>query len=335
MNSTFRPDSLSQYWIKIDYDSLIANIAQVASSAEIIDLGLPLLRQIWPYIEEDVLRIGIKGLVSQETQVLLSADHAFTRILKPGFQPGDKGYARAGIFPVLSSLQECLALSNLAQGLDQRLPFLVHVRSCDSDTPSGDWNLESICEKIPSLPMVDLAGFYMRFSPQERLLGYFRRLLHNAEAAAYNIICPISLEIAAFDEVSCYFCWESLAMKTDSSACFPLEIGCWAYPVGSGSDYQIFQADIGRLHGLPAKFPILIAGEKAELEKLEDDFCEFVVRKQMTGPFPVQALLTGGSALQAIELPDWQPDDLRNLLLHLGDCPIYLQQKTGMLEILP
>jgi len=335
MQSSFRPDRFSSCWIRIDHDSLTSNIHAVAKSAELIDLGLPLLRQIWPFIEDDILRIGIQGLACADTDTLLGVDASLERILKPGSRQSDKGYARAGIVPVISSVAECLALSNLAQSLDQRLPFLVHVRSADSDTPSGDWNLESICEKVPSLPMIDLTGFYLKFTPPARLLGYFRRLLHNADAIAQRIICPIAPRSESIDGVTCYSLWENLAIDTDAATCFPVEIGCWAYPVRAGSDFQIFQADIGRLQGLPEKFPVIVGGERAEIEKISDDFCEFVVRRQLAGPFPAKALITGGSALAAVEMSEWRPEDLRNLLLHLSGCPVYLQQKNRVIEIMP
>lgn len=335
MQSKFTPDRFSRCWIRIDHDSLMSNIVQVAQSASIIDLGLPMLRQLWPYIEEDILRAGINGLASTDTETLICADASFERILKPGSRQSDKGYARAGIVPVMSSVSECLALSNLAQSLDQRLPFLIHVRSSESDSPSGDWNLESICEKVPSLPMIDLAGFYLRFTPAARLIGYFRRLLHNSEAIARKIICPLDSESEKIEGITCYSLWENLAIAVGATTCFPVEIGCWAYPVRTGSDFQIFQADIGRLHGLPEKFPVLIGNQKAEIERIADDFCEFIIRSPLAGPFPEKALLTGGSALSAVEMSEWKPEALQNLLLHLSDCPIYLQQNSRIIEIMP
>ncbi len=335
MQFSFRPDRFSRCWIRVDHDSLIGNIIRAAQTASIIDLGLPMLRQLWPHIEEDILRVGIQGLTCSDTETLLGADASFERILKPGSSQGDKGYARAGIVPVISSVSECLALSNLAQGIDQRLTFLVQVRSADSDSPSGDWNLENICEKVPSLPMIDLAGFYLKFTPSARLLGYFRRLLHNAEAIAQRIICPAAPGSENLEGVTCYSLWENLALDTGAKTCFPVEIGCWAYPIRTGNDFQVFQADIGRLHGLPEKFPIIIGGEAAQIEKISDDFCEFSIHRPLSGPFPEKALITGGSALAAVEMAEWHPEDLRNLLLHISDCPIYLQKKTCIIEIMP
>ncbi len=335
MNKPFHPDNFSACWIRADYDSLMSNIVQVAQNAEIIDLGLPVLRHIWPYIEEDMLRAGITGIACSEAPVLLDADPVFERLLKPGSRQSDKGYARAGIVPVMSSASECMALSNLAQSLDERLLFLVHVRSPDSDSPGGDWNLENICEKIPSLPMIDLAGFYLKFVPTERLLGYFRRLLHNAEAVTPKIICPIWHNSDRVEGVAHYSLWENLAIEGNDSACFPFEIGCWAYPVRAASDYQVFQADIGRIHGLPGAFPAIVGGVPAGIEKVCDDFCEFVVKETVTGPFPVKALITGGSALQSVDMQDWHCEDLKNLLRHLDNCPIYLQQQTRLIEIMP
>lgn len=335
LDYSFSPNRNSGCWIKIDHDSLMSNVVRAAQRAEMIDLTLPLFRQVWPYIEEDMVRAGIKGVIGAAIPVLLSASTEFERILKPGSRHSEKGYARAGIVPVVSSISECLALSNLAQGLDQRLPFLIHVRSTDSDTPSGDWSLESICEKVPTLPMLDLAGFYLRFSPPARLLGYFKRLLHAAEAVSHRIICPTSPATEMLEGVSYYSMWENLAIDTGSLACFPLEIGCWAYPVRMGSNHQVFQADIGRLHGLPEDFPVIIEGEPAKLSRIETDFCEFVTERPLEGPFPARALLTGGSAYYSIELREWRLEDLKNLLGHLDNCPIYLQKKERLIEIVP
>ena len=335
MYPQFIPDRFSRCWIRIDRDSLMSNIIQVAQVASIIDLGLPVLRQLWPFIEEDALRAGIRGITCAETETLLCADTSLERILKPGSSLSDKGYARAGIVPVISSISECLALSNLAQSYDQRLPFLVHVRSSESDSPSGDWSLESICEKIPSLPMIDLIGFYLKFTPPARLLGYFRRLLHNSEAIAQKIICPASPACENLEGVTCYSLWENMSIGSEDISCFPIEIGCWAYPVRSGSDFQVFQADIGRLHGLPERFPVIVGNETAEITKVCDDFCELLIRRPLAGPFPEKALITGGSELAAVEMSEWQIDDLRTLLLQLSNCPIYLQQKNSTIEIMP
>lgn len=335
MDTHLTPNRNSSCWIKIDYDSFMSNIQRNALNAELVDLSPPLFRQIWPYIEEDVLRAGIKGVISATTPILLSAGAGFEKILKPGSRQSDKGYARTGIVPVVSSIAECLALSNLAQSLDQRMTFLVHVRSCDSDIPSGDWNLESICEKLPTLPMIDLAGFYLRFVPQARILGYFRRLLHSAEAVAQRIICPGSASSEKIDGISYYSLWENLAIGVDAVGCFPLEIGCWAYPVRTSSDYQVLQADIGMLHGLPLSFPVLVGGEPARIDRIDTDFCEFIVDKPLAGPFPVRALLTGGSAHQSVELREWRIEDLKNLLGRLDNCPIYLQKKAQLIEIMP
>lgn len=335
LDSILSPDRNSSFWIKVDHDSLLSNVVQAAQRAEIIDLSLPLFRQLWPYIEEDVVRAGIKGVTGSSIPVLLSASNELERILKPASRQSDKGYARAGIVPVLSSVSECLALSNLAQGLDQRMPFLIHVRSTDSDAPSGDWSLESICEKVPTLPMIDLSGFYLRFSPAARLIGYFKRLLHTAEAVNQRIICPASASGEMLAGVSYCSMWENLAIDSSKSACFPLEIGCWAYPVRTGADYQVFQADIGRLHGLPEDFPAIIEGEPAKLQKIATDYCEFVTQRPLEGPFPARVLLTGGSAYQSIELREWRVEDLKNLLGHLENCPIYLQKKERLIEIIP
>ncbi|MBU1108157.1 MAG: hypothetical protein KKB51_15905 [Candidatus Riflebacteria bacterium] len=335
MDTHHNPNRNSSCWIKIDYDSLMSNIQQYAQNAELIDLSPPLFRHIWPYIEDDVLRAGIKGVISATTPVLLSAGNSFEKILKPCSRQSDKGYARTGIVPVISSISECLALSNLAQSLDQRMTFLVHVRSCDSDIPSGDWNLESICERVSTLPMIDLAGFYLRFVPQARLFGYFRRLLHSAEAVSQRMICPRSSTSEKQYGISHYSLWENLAIDDDAVGSFPLEIGCWAHPVRTGSDYHVFQADIGMLHGIPANFPVLIAGEPAKIVRVEADYCEFVVEKPLAGPFPAKALLTGGSAHQSVELREWRMEDLKNLLGHLDNCSIYLKKKSQLIEIIP
>ena len=334
MHHDLKPARNHSCWLKVDYAALFENITRHAAQAPLFDFTVPFLAAIWPHIEEDMLRSGIEGVLSLNPRDLITASPSLQRILKPGFKPGEAGYAPEGLIPVLSSFSECLSLSNMAQMCDKRLSFLLLVRSTDTEFGSGDWGLSSICEKIVNLPMLDLHGFYLRRPPAANETGVLRKLMHQAEADQGMFVAPLSEESRGIKNCKPFIAWETLALEENSKGCFPVEIGFWAFPLHSAPDYQIFQADLGRLHGLPADFPVQIGGRPAKVVNVQPETSEYIIDGHFPGPFPVQSHLTGGAQHEPIDLRLWQKADLQNFLGHIKNCPVYLQKSDGLLELL-
>lgn len=333
-SKSFLPGRAYPYWLRVDYDTLLNNIASHCHDARLIDLTVPFLLKIWSRIEDDLLRAGIDGVLSSDPQALLNVSPSLQRILRPGFRPGETGYAREGLLPVLGSWSECLNLSNTAQIHDQRLPFLLRARSRIGEYGAGDWGLESICEQLHNVPMIDLLGFYTLRQPDPGETAILRRILRRLEAENAMLCLPLASVNSDFKEFRPFLTWETVAIERDGPGCFPVEIGFWAFPVHSGPDYQVFQADIGRLHGLPAgEFPAKIGGYNARISDIQPTHSEFVVEDHLPGPFPAAGFLTGGDAHEPVDLRLWKATDLKNLLAHLDHCPLYLQKDKQIIEI--
>lgn len=334
MYHDFNPARNHSCWLKVDYAALLDNIGHHAAHSPLFDLTVPFLATIWPQIEEDMLRAGIEGVLSANPQDLTVVTPALQRIIKPGFKPGEAGYAHEGFIPVLSSFADCLSLSNMAQMLDKRLSFFLLVRSTDAEFGAGDWGVNSICEKIVNLPMIDLHGFYLRRQPAANETAMLRKLLHQAEADNGIFLVPLSEENRNIKNCKSFISWETLALEEESKGCFPVEIGFWAFPLHSAPDYQIFQADLGRLHGLPADFPVQIGGRPAKVINIQPETSEYIIDGHFPGPFPVKSHLTGGTPHEPIDLRLWARTDLQNLLGHIQSCPVYLQKSDSLIELL-
>lgn len=328
----FSPSRNFNCWLKVDYATLLSNIRAHRQRARLLDITAPFLFKIWAHLEDDLLRAGIEGVLSDDPVALLTIGPSLKRILKPGFKSGEIGYAREGLLPVLGSFSECLSLSNMAQMLDQRLRFFLRVRSTVGEYGAGDWGLDSICEQMNSLPMLDLAGFYLHKQLKTVETGILRRHLRQLGSEQAIIMQPLTVSTTENKEFRPYISWESVALENESQGCFPIEIGFWAFPVHSGTDFQIFQADLGRLHGLPESFPAQIAGQTARILDIRPECSEFIIEGHFHGPYPVRGCLTGGNPHEPIDLRQWQIADLKNLLGHLKNCPVYLQKQGKIIE---
>lgn len=313
------------YWIKLNYNSFLANFQQNVKIAPLLDISLPLIKSVWFELEEDLIRLGLKGVIDSSAEFLVRIEPILIKILKHDFRHENHGYAQAGIIPVISTYSECLALSNLAQSLEQRMPLMILVRG--SNTLSFDRDsIDELCARIPNLPMIDLHGLFFRFSPDKNSIIRWKRLLYDAGAVSNILISPLNkLEQGNLDILPCSL-WENFALDEETVGSFPIEIGFSAFPVKSDKSGCIFQADIGRRNGLPRNFPAQISGFDAEVLFVEDDFCELRVKEHIETPYPVSGYLTGGEAYHPIELRQWNIDELKKLIIGLSDCPVYLDK---------
>lgn len=322
-------------WLRVDYDTLLSNIAAHLAKAPLLDVGLPFLQKIWPHLEDDLIRNGLTGVLSSSPTFLLNVSPALQRILRPGYRPPETGYAREGLLPVLGSFADCLNLSNMAQMLDRRLTFLLRVRARSGEFGAGDWGLDTICEQLANIPMIDITGFFLLRQPEKSEIYTLRRHLRRLESPRSDLVVPLSLIVSDHAEYRTFISNEVLGLA-GGSGCFPVETGFWAFPVRSGRDYQLYQVDLGAMHGLPAReFPACIGGNPARQVNLQPGFCEFIVDSHLPGPFPVAGYLTGGPAHAPVDLRAWKPAELLNLIGHMQHCPIYLQTGDGLLEMLP
>ncbi len=333
MQGDFSPSKNHSCWLKVDYETLLQNFQRHSEQAPYVDLSVPFIVAIWSHLEDDLLRAGIAGVLGADPRALCKVSGSLLRFLKPGYKPGESGYASEGIIPVLGSFSDCLSLSNMAQMLDKRLTFLLRVRSGESEFAGGDWGIESICQRLGNLPMLDLGGLFLNKCPDIEQQAYLRRLLHQAHAESTQMLLPLASADHNAREFRRFTLWENLALGQEDEGCMPFELGFWAFPVSNGSDYQIFQTDLGRLHGLRKDFPAQIAGKTARIIEVWPDSCELIVSGHYSGPFPARGYLTGGLEHNPIDLRQWDKSDLQNIMGNLSFCPVYLQKAGKILEI--
>ncbi len=332
--SDFVPDRAHPCWLSVDYETLLANIVACCHATRYIDVSLPLMQKIWPVIEDDLLRAGIIGALCNAPRPLLGISAAMQRILRPGYLPAETGYVREGLLPVIGSFSECLSLSNMAQTYDQRLNFLLRVRSWAGEYGSGDWGLDTILEQLANVPMIDMHGFFMLRTPGINEISSLKRNFRRLEATGTMILLPLSCATIELESLTPFIEWESVALDDNRSGTFPVDTGFWAFPVHTGRDHQIFQADIGSLDGLPAiDFPAQIDGKKARVIEMHPGRCEFVVEELLHGPFPIMGHLTGGSLHEPLDLRQWKLTDLRSLLAHLSKYPLFIRKNGRFIEL--
>ncbi len=323
------------HWLKIDYATLLENILIHAADSDCLDLCAPFYKRIWSYLEDDIIRSGIKSLISVDPELLLTASSSLKKILGPGVSPGAHGYAKESLIPVLGSFSDCLSLSNMAQMHDCRMPFMLRFRSSTIEAVQSDDILEGICERLPTLPMLDLCGFFSHYPVRTEEISALRGNLAHYGLDKKTFYSAAGESGEKSHNVSRYINWQAFALGKNKNGVFPCEIGFWATPVKSGMDYQLFLVDMGLAHGLCNDFPATIGGYDAKVVEVFERHCEMIIQGNHQGPWPVKGFLTGGPAHKCVALERWKESDLRNLLIHLGPCPVYLEKNARIIEILP
>ena len=93
---------------------------------------------------------------------------------------------------------------------------------------------------------------------------------------------------------------------------------------------------MGKLKGIPDHFPALIGNNIAEVTEAGLDYTEFKISHAETeAPHPFKGFLTGGDSSNAISPFDWNLIDLKNLILHSSDLPVYFFKDNQLTEIMP
>lgn len=335
MQRNFAPSKGFPGWLRLNYATFMDNINRAAAKSVFIDISIPIIQRIWHHIEDDLLRSGINGVISDSPGALSRVSGQFIRILKPGFRNCETGYAGSEIIPVLSTFADCLALSNMAQMLDRRLAFLLRARDLSLEFAAGEHGLEDICNRSKQLPLVDFNGFFLQKPPKVSEVTPLKSVAARCFNSDCRLICPGSNFKGSNKDCCTYSKWENLALVDNSEGIFPLEIGTWAFPVESGADYQTYQIDLGLSHGLPAAFPARIGGFEARVVETFENFTELIINGHFQGPYPARCYLAGGSTHDPVDLHSWKISELRNFLTHEQGFPVYLENNQTLLEFLP
>lgn len=301
-------------WINLDSKTFLANLYSSISGSMLVDLSIPVLRKTRTHFEDEFIRAGISGFVSDDANSLLAVEPSLLRILKKNAGPETAGYATKGIVPVLFSLTECLSLSNLAQTLDRRIGFYLLCRSLDETLGAGNCGLYVILDNLTNLPMIDLHGMFFDLPQSAQQLKKATAILAKHQSIDDKIIQPAEPDQDPRENLMQIVGWETLGIGKENQMCFCLEIGFWLFPVEKTGKGMLFQADVGALNGLPLSFPVQINGRNAEVISVELNKSFVFLPGFFEGPYPVKAYLSGGNLHNLIDIKNWKAQELKTFI---------------------
>jgi hypothetical protein len=324
MSSSHIPDIDVSAWLKVNLSILKKNLLSLDAEKNIIDLTPPFLSKAWQYIEEDVIRLGINIIASKNPQDLLRADNHFLKILLPGFSKTQLGYAAKNIIPVISSHEEILALSNLAQENDARISFLIKIQTLNKEFSSGTHGYYDLIGKIRMLPMVDFAGIFfdVHNSKSFNQKSFINDLKKASDKKDLLLIsCEDGTDLKGGKMLT------SWPVAGICQKVMPLAIsaGFIAYPVEKIEEEIIFKIELGLRHGLPEKFPALIEQFNVEVKETRIYNTILGVKDFVSErPYPYQGIFIGRQSGENISQHQWNQTLLKNFLLHFKQKTIFL-----------
>ncbi|MFZ5949211.1 MAG: hypothetical protein ACOYXC_00780, partial [Candidatus Rifleibacteriota bacterium] len=243
------PDSGFPAWMVVDYDVVARNLFQARKAG--VNLSIPVLADLWPEIAEDCLRAGLSLVAAGKAEILARCGEGFERLLLKSYRESDLGCVAAGIIPVLHRYSQLLALSNHAQMLDKRCRFYLKADNTPDRFFSEEYGFASIVERLPGLPMIDLAGLAIDGAIDERRVNSLRRALGQVSE---------NPRIVDVNESGDLISWEILGLSGEiSTASFTL--GFWGQPFAEKNGEIFFRIDLGRADGLPENFPVMFADQ--------------------------------------------------------------------------
>ena len=316
MNLSLIPDNDAPSWLKVDLNIIRKNLLSLDPEKSVIDLTAPFISKSWQYIEEDVIRTGIKTIASRNPKDLLPANKHFRKILLPGFSKDQLGYAAKDIVPVIGNYEEILALSNLAQENDSRISFLIRIKTLNENFSFGEYGYYDLIGKVRMLPMVDFAGVYFdtNCSAKVNEKKFVRNIYKVSDTSDLLLLaCENDTD---FKETKKLRSWPLGGISEDI---MPLAIsaGFLAYPVNKVDNETIFRIDIGLKDGLPLTFPALIEQFNAEVKEINLYYTILGVKEFSSNrPYPYHGIFIGRQLGENVSQHQWEQIHLKNYLLH-------------------
>ncbi len=300
----------TNFCCRINKETLLGNLSKCVKNVSSVRLSSLFLEKFWKKCEQDFLRLGIDCIISDDAKVLVSMGDSVKRILEPCYTNENINCSIEGVVPILQNLNDCYALSDLAQSYGESLSFGLRIRNSAFAPYIPDENAERIFSVLSSIPMIDLDCLYLDFMPSLEDMQYLRQIIYDADCDAnIDFYLPLKEGKTEFKQVKNYLTDEILGFGIDDGV-FPLEISCDSYPVYDNSESMIFRCDAGIVNRLPEKFPISVDGYSSEVKKVELSFFDFEVKGTPTGPFPIKAYLIGGNEMYHADITQWDKKSL-------------------------
>ena len=320
--------SQANHWLIYNRDTLLSNIGKYTHDCHWLDMVIPSMGIIWPYICDELKRISISGIISSEPGLLLNLRNDFEGILKPSFAINAVNNIEESITPVLNNYSECISYSNAAQMIGRRLKYYLSVYSTYASDPiSGIVNLDNLCMQLDELSLIDFEGFFINRKLPISSYRMIKKKIENANYSDKKVLIPQEHLVDEFKtNFNPYISWEALGLESNSTSCFPIEIGVRAIPARANKNGIIYYIELGKLHGLPNNFPVIINGTKGEIVNVELNYSEiFIELRPESVITPAIATLAGGTPDNPIDIRDWDNNDLKVFLSQLPLCSVYLQ----------
>ncbi|GAB4272532.1 MAG: hypothetical protein Kow0029_11220 [Candidatus Rifleibacteriota bacterium] len=329
MLKEYHPSKQYSGWIGFNAEVFLSNLQKFSGGRYILDLSIPILAQTAVKFDEDLIRCGFKFLACDRARVLANLCRRFSGIMLPGFSPDELGYASDGLLPVLSAFSEILCLSNMAQSYDVRYGFILRIRTNDEAFSYCNTGFRNLLGRISTLPMIDLRGLFIDFEADEKEINKIVREI----SAAFDLE-----SILVFGKDNCItplklLGWEVLGLE-NSMLPLPFELGFWAYPIKTELNKILYRTDFGLKEGLPDSFPVKINNRIAEVTKVDFDHCILSVEAIET-PSPAKGYFLGGDNYEPVSQHHWRGKNLKNLLWHYRNLPVYVISEETTEEILP
>jgi hypothetical protein len=310
-------------WLTLDLEITIQNL--FACKKQVFDISPPLFARIWKNLELSLQQAGVEFIASRDLNALLKVSESFTRILLPGIAGPLTGCAHQGIVPVLSDYADVLSLSNQAQQDDRRYSFILRLQTLNRRFFSEDSGFNSVLSRLDSLSMVDLAGVLIEASATENEIAALGRKL----AAFCDKPLLVSKNVEKTNQIFSF----SLLGLSENVRPNPLKIEFWAYPFAVERDEVLLRIDLGRAQGLPASFPACIGNLPASIKKVELNHSIISIKDQNAQlPARCRGTLLGGGIAETISPHSWDFCELKSLLHHCGNFPVYLCRDGKLIE---
>lgn len=335
MKSAFTPPWDQPAWAIIDLKALFANLDKLEPIGQIIDLRSSLMSVLAPHILPDLKRRGLSGFFTNTiTKPMENREflEGWTGFLLPPFNSGRLIYAtRLGFIPVLGQIPEAIYVSNDAQSVNRSAGIFLRIRSDDLLADQGPNSLLSLLETIPTLPRLELAGFYcdQPFSTRQKCDSFSRALNRtHPHARGLKMISRTTGAHLPKLECSTQIGTEIFGLDTAGTMNSTLSIQAWGVPMISEERKLLLMIDLGTMQGLPDEpgKPVTVENIPGILIRTEEWRALIEIPERPARPSPWVVTLSPSTTALEAEKGAWSKKDLEQLAFRLApNLPLYLR----------
>ena len=306
----------NKFCCNINSDALLGNLAILSHKSRILKFSGKFLRYYWKQFESDIIRLGYNTVLCDDIDGLVNVTDSIKRILLPySIGNNDVDCSKNGILPVIDDLNQCYALTNIAQMFGFHLEFILHIKSSSVYPGIQDEQAENILLKLLEIPMISLTSLLLDFMPSFSDMQYLRKMLFESENSAdLDMYVPLNIKSGDYEQVKGYITDEAIGLNLNNGFVFPLVIYIWGYPIEEDKDFVKYRCYAGRIDSLPESFPVSVPDFDAEVANVEMDYFDIIVKGRPCSFIPIKVYLTGGDELNSVDLTKWDKKSLKTFI---------------------